>query len=283
MAEPVGDGRELFDGLPCRRLSLPGGDSVLVALHGAHVLSWISGGRERVYLSPRSAFDGQTAIRGGVPVCFPQFNQRGSLPKHGFVRNLAWRDEAPMQGDAQQVQQAFHLSDSAKTRAIWPHAFDLTLTIVLGKGLLQMHLDLHNTGDDSLQFTGALHTYLRVNDIAAAQLSGLMGQAEWDAVTDRHGHAPQRLGFDCEFDRVYDAAAQRLILHDGANCLSIEQSTSFANTVVWNPGADKCAALKDMPADGWRNMLCVEAAQVMRPVTVAAGARWQGWQRLTVV
>lgn len=282
MAEPAGDGRELFHGLPCRRLSLPGGDSVLVALHGAHVLSWLSGGRERLYLSPGSVFDGRAAIRGGVPLCFPQFNQRGSLPKHGFVRNLAWRDAAPIQSGAQQVQLTLQLSDSATTRAIWPHAFDIKLTIVLATASLQMVLDVCNTGDEPLQFTGALHTYLRVNDVSAAQLEGLAGQAEWDAVADHHGCASQPLRFEGEFDRVYEAAAQGLILRDGAGCLHIEQSASLANTVVWNPGAAKCATLSDMPPEGWRHMLCVEAAQVMQPVSVAPGGRWQGWQRLTV-
>lgn len=282
MAEPASDGRELFHGLPCRRLNLPGGDSVLVALHGAHVLSWISAGRERLYLSLRSMFDGQAAIRGGVPLCFPQFNLRGSLPKHGFVRNLAWHDETPAQVNAQQAELTLCLCDSAATRALWPCAFGMTLTVLLRPGSLQLSFVLHNTGGEPLQFTGALHTYLRVNDIAVTQLAGLAGQPEWDAVTDRHGRAPRQLCFAGEFDRVYDAAAQGLTLSDGVDHLRLEQSASFANTVVWNPGADKCATLGDMPADGWRNMLCVEAAQVMQPVTVAAGTQWQGWQRLTV-
>ena len=81
---------ETLGGLNCWRLSLPGGDSLRVAEQGGHVLSWIAGGRERLFLSPRSAFDGSSAIRGGVPVCWPQFNQRGSGPKHGFARNLSW-------------------------------------------------------------------------------------------------------------------------------------------------------------------------------------------------
>jgi hypothetical protein len=41
--------------------------------------------------------------------------------------------------------------------------------------------------------------------------------------------------------------------------------------------------LGDMPPDGFARMLCVEAAQVMTPVEVAAGQTWQGWQRLTVI
>lgn len=283
MAEPASAGRELFNGLPCRRLSLPGGDSVLVALHGAHVLSWVAGGRERLYLSPRSGFDGQAAIRGGVPLCFPQFNLRGHLPKHGFVRNQPWQDEATCQVGAQQASLRLRLADSAASRALWPHAFDMTLTVLLRPACLQLHIELHNTGAEGLPFTGALHTYLRVGDIAAAQLDGLAGQAEWDAVSDQHGRAPAGgLHFAGEFDRVYDAAAQGLVLRDGADRLRIEQSPSLAHTVVWNPGAAKCASLGDMPPDGWRHMLCVEAAQVMQPVTVAAGDRWQGWQRLTV-
>jgi hypothetical protein len=83
------------------RWSLPNGDSVFVAQQGAQVLSWHAAGAERLYLSPTSACDGVTAIRGGVPVCFPQFNQRGSLPKHGFVRNMPWRlSEASLQAPA---------------------------------------------------------------------------------------------------------------------------------------------------------------------------------------
>ena len=101
---------ETVQGQPCIRLSLANGDSALVALQGAQVLSWMASGRERLYLSPRAAFDGQTAIRGGIPVCWPQFNQRGPLPKHGFVRNLPWQVVPPYGaggvGDSNATQQA---------------------------------------------------------------------------------------------------------------------------------------------------------------------------------
>ena len=45
------------------------------------------------------------------------------------------------------------------------------------------------------------------------------------------------------------------------------------------PATTKGAALPDMEPGGERRMVCVEAAAVQQPVTVAAGARWSGTQR----
>lgn len=270
-----------FQGQPCLRLSLPQGDSALISLQGAQVLSWVSAGRERLYLSPVSRWDGQTAIRGGIPVCFPQFNRRGTLPKHGFVRNLLWVPQTP-DWSSNGICQSLVLASSEATRQWWPQAFESTITVSLLAGVLQVKLDVRNTGDTALTFTGALHTYLAVNDIAQAQLQGLGGQREWDAVADVYGHADAILRFAGEFDRVYTSSPQVLSLQDGNGQLHISQSASLAQSVVWNPGPFQCTTLPDMPADGYRHMLCVEAAQVDVPVEVLAGCTWQGWQRFSV-
>lgn len=278
--------RETGQGLPCLRLTLPGGDAVLVALHGAHVLSWVAAGRERLYLSPRSHFDGRAAIRGGVPVCFPQFNQRGplaGLPKHGFVRNLPWQADAPHLG-ADAARLTLRLAAGEATRAFMAQDFAAALTVELAPAALRLTLDVYNPGASALAFTGALHTYFAVDDIAQARLEGLDGCAEWDSVTDRHAGCAGPLAFEGEFDRVYAAAPRPLVLVDGGGQrLQIRQSASFGHTVVWSPGAERCAALPDLPPDGYRHMLCVEAAQVFEPVTLAPGAAWQGWQQLQVL
>ena len=278
--------RELFHGLPCWRLSLPGGDSALVAEHGAHVLSWVSAGRERLFLSDRSQFNGRDAIRGGVPVCWPQFNARGDLPKHGFARNLPWAAELPPALGEQAVNLTLRLCSNPATLALWPQAFEATLAVSLTPGSLCVTLSVHNMGVAPLQFTGALHTYLAVDDVSQAMLSGLQGQREWDALADQHHTATDPLAFagavDTGFDRVYSAAPTPLTLQDGEHALTLTQSPAWANTVVWTPSEQAACGIADMAPQSHRRMLCVEAAQVDQPVAVAAGTHWTGWQRLNV-
>ena len=72
------------------------------------------------------------------------------------------------------------------------------------------------------------------------------------------------------------------VLHNSGISLAI-QNQGFPDVVVWNPWVDKCAALADMPANGWRHMLCVEAAIARQPVILPAGEEWYGRQTLVAV
>ncbi|MCD2512966.1 D-hexose-6-phosphate mutarotase [Comamonas endophytica] len=271
-----------WQGLPAIALALPHGDSALVALQGAQVLSWVAGGKEQLFLSPRAAHDGSTPIRGGIPLCFPQFNQRGPLVKHGFARTLAWQadaDDASVDGDG--LRLALRLHDSEATRAVWPHAFAAELRLLLQPGALTVELAVHNTGNAPLAFTAALHSYLRVDEVTETTLQGFDGLRYWDAVEDTHPQQQGALAFGAELDRVYPRPAQAMELHAaGGARLRITQDPAWADTVVWNPGPALCARLADMPADGYRHMLCVEAAAIDAPVVLAPQGRWQAAQRL---
>ncbi|MET3459341.1 D-hexose-6-phosphate mutarotase [Variovorax atrisoli] len=270
-----------FRGQPAMRATGADGSTLTVALHGAHVLSWTTADAvERLYLSPRAVFDGQAAIRGGIPICCPQFNQRGMLPKHGFMRNLPW-ENAP--SDVPQTLR-LALRDNEATRRLWPHSFEARLDATLSPGGLRTALTLVNTDAASWSFTAALHTYLRVDDIADARLEGLQGADRWDSLTDeRHAEKAQALQFEAEFDSVYGTPGRPLQLVQPGGTVEISQSPTCTETVVWNPGAVLGAKLADMPEDGYRHMLCVEAARIDEPVLLAPGAQWLGWQQLRVL
>jgi glucose-6-phosphate 1-epimerase len=139
---------------PCQRLILPSGDTVLVALHGAQVLSWQTGdGRERMYLSPKAIMDGKAAIRGGVPVCFPQFNTRGNLPKHGFARNVAWQSAPSERANVVALTLTNDAQTQAFTDSLWPHQFAMRLELALAPQSLHISLQVHNTGSSRLPDT----------------------------------------------------------------------------------------------------------------------------------
>ena len=81
-------------GQPALKIQSPDGAQATVLLHGGHLVSWKpAGGEEQLYLSPTAVAGQGQAIRGGVPVIFPQFEQRGpdvSLPRHGLARTRTW-------------------------------------------------------------------------------------------------------------------------------------------------------------------------------------------------
>ncbi|MGE3772621.1 MAG: D-hexose-6-phosphate mutarotase [Gammaproteobacteria bacterium] len=260
-------------------LSTADGASARVCRHGAQVLGWCPRGAERdlLYLSPRSVYADGAAIRGGIPVVFPQFGGFGPLPKHGFARTRAWR----LVDRAGTDRIAFECSDDAMTRACWPHAFRARLEVALDADSLATALTVTNTGDATLSFTAALHTYLAVRNIAQACVHGLAGARYLDATQSLREDVEERdaVTFDGEFDRVYPATAHELVLEDAGERITVERE-GFADAVVWNPGAEKAAALPDLGDGDWRRFLCIEPAVFAPPVTLAAGARWRGVQRL---
>lgn len=275
-----------WQGTPALALYARDGARAVVALHGGHVLSWQpAGGRgEQLYLSPRSgSADGQ-AIRGGVPVVFPQFSDRGPLPRHGFVRNRPWRLLRHADDAGGTASVVLGLADDAATRAIWPPAFALELQLRLHGPQLEMELTCTNTGAVPWHCAAALHTYLRVDDIAQVAVAGLAGRAFHDAVEGSDTTQQDRwLRFAGEVDRVYPAVDAGVDLHargEGRAPTMHIAHTGFADFVVWNPGPKRCAALADMPADGYRHMVCIESARIAEPVRLAPAQSWSGMQRL---
>lgn len=274
------------NGLPCLTLTARDGAQVEIYADGAHVTSWRpAAGTEQLFLSDKSEFAPGRAIRGGVPIVFPQFSGEGPLPKHGFARNQLWQLESAGAGD-DQATACFSLDDNEATRAIWPSRFRATCTVTFGGRELAVTLSVTNVDVGPFRFTAALHTYLAVGDCAETTVTGLQELAYRDAALgDPPGQSPRMdkqpaLRFPGEVDRVYYGAG-KVKVHDGARTVDI-WSTGFPDVVVWNPGPQIAAQLKDLAPDGHRRYICVEAAVIGRPVRLASGEAWRGTQHLRV-
>lgn len=258
-------------------LTHPDGSTAEITPHGAHVLSWKTGDdSERLYLSNRSQFGEGAAIRGGVPVIFPQFS--GPPPmRHGFARNLVWA-----LAHQEPTTTTLELFDTEETRNRWPHAFALEMQIALGSNHLHLELRITNRGDLPFRCTNSLHSYFRVDEISKAIVHGLHGLPFWDEANKRESTEQEKeIRFHGKVDRVYHGAAPLdLSLNAGRNSLSFI-TKGFNDIVVWNPGPGTEGLLSDLDPDGYRNFVCVEAVS-FQPIEIGPGDTWVGSQTASV-
>ena len=140
----------------------------VIALHGAHVLSFQPHGQRPVlWLSEYSQFKIGKAIRGGIPICWPWFAAHPSdpsKPSHGFARTTLWAvagSEALADGS---TQLRLELHDSAETQALWPHPFRLELVVrgVVVRRLLLLEIPefTRGFGPSPYMLAGSISGYL---------------------------------------------------------------------------------------------------------------------------
>jgi glucose-6-phosphate 1-epimerase len=194
------------------------------------------------------------------------------------VRNTAWE---VLRENADEVTLAF--KDTEATRDLWPHPFRLELSVRVEESRLEMKLHVFNTGEAPFEFASALHTYLRVQDIAQTTVEGLQGLTFRDANTlVEHVERPDRIEFGKEVDRLYyDAEPRTIVLRDGQRSLTVT-ATGFPDAVVWNPGEVKSDKMADMEPGGWKRFVCIEAAAAHENIALAPGQQWAGTQVLTL-
>lgn len=269
------------------RITTPYG-SALVAQQGAQLLSYTpAGGRPLIWLSDEAVFKPGTSVRGGVPVCWPWFGVYERNPQavrdsvaapagagsHGWVRQADWQLALQTTED-ESATLAFTYTAAREHVPGWDHHAEVTLRMRFGKNI-QMNLAIRNQGDAALTTSMALHTYLAVSDSRHVTIHGLEGHQYLDTLSpqweqrEQHGHVT----LEGEVDRIYLNTTTPITLQDPGWQRDIRlQATGAKSTVVWNPGPDKAARLKDMANDAWQNMACIETGRVLDDaMTVAPG------------
>ena len=268
------------DGLPRAQVTLPTCEAT-VYLHGAHLTHWRPVEEEPVlFLSPRSAFVADKAIRGGIPICFPWFGNGLSgqqKPSHGFARLAEWTFAfAALAGE--RLHLTFTLGPSDLSRAHGYADFRAAYEIILGADrgrALTLRLTVANTSDQPLQFEEALHTYFHVGDPRTAQVEGLESATfldKTDAAKPKQAPSGPLL-FAKQTDSVFagNQAEVSIIDPQFGRTVSLTKQHS-ATTVVWNPFPEGSAGVNDLAPDSWQHFLCVEAANTgTDAITLAPG------------
>ena len=240
-----------------------------IFLQGAHVAHFQPRGQAPVlWMSDSSWFEAGKPIRGGIPICFPWFGPHPGdpqLPAHGFARTQAWAVRQAAQEPGGETRLVLGLLSNAETFTLWPHTFDLELTVVVG-AQLDVGFAVKNTSSAPFTFGEALHTYLTVSDIRKVEIRGLAGVSFIDRMRQNQrlaeGAAP--LAISAETDRVYLNTQGRCTVADLGLRRQIHCDKRGSNsTVVWNPWINKAKAMKDFGDEEWPGMLCIETANAL--------------------
>ncbi len=263
-------------GLPAVRIDVPA-CSGEVYLHGAHVTSWSPLGTEVLWVSREAIYAPGKAIRGGVPICFPWFADGPdgtATPAHGFARTSEW-GLVGATTDGRWVEVILGLTDTGRTRALWPHSFAADYRVRMGEDELALLLTVTNTGDEPFTFEEALHAYFRVPDIRSTTVEGLDGASYLDMVPG-HDRGPHVLdgpiAFTGEVDRTFQGTGATAVIRNGHRSVTIARDGSNS-AIVWNPWINKSAAMADFGDDEWTGMVCVETANAKADaVTLEPGA-----------
>lgn len=274
-----------FQGLDAWLVETPQ-STAAISVFGGQLLSFVpKGGQDVMWLSPRRA-ELPTPIRGGSPVCWPYFGRQGQgtdVPSHGFVRTLPW-----------ELKQARTLPDGRIELTLAPPVLDtlalrLQMVLVIG-ATLEQTLVTENTGSSAASITQALHNYFRVGDATRVDVEGVDGLDYLDKYENyaqpRRQQGPWNLRDPRDpgrSDRIYTQAGGRYVLRDPVMKRRITLDTQGSRALVaWNPGAEAAAKMSDV-GDGWRDYVCLEAANAGPDVvTVPAGGRHVLKQTLTV-
>ncbi|MGS2718263.1 D-hexose-6-phosphate mutarotase [Eionea flava] len=251
-----------------------------------------------LFLSDACDYQSGQALRGGIPICWPWFGlldknpssvrqsvgflsaedsgsllAKGSLPAHGFVRERDW-SVTSIRTPADNltiIELSYHVTDEP----LWPFNTLLSYRIAIGK-TLSVSLHVHNQSDKALTYSGALHSYLSINDIAHTRVSGLDGCHYYDALEsddENNWLFKQQEGdivFSQETDRVYQTTGGAIQVRDGDNRVLELTSSGSKSAVVWNPWLDKARTLSQFTTSDYTRMLCIETANAVDDVVTLA-------------
>ena len=217
--------------------------------------------RDWLFLSAHSNFAAGRAMRGGVPVIFPWFGPNKNnrdLPQHGWARTTNWQIE--------------NVAVDAVTLQLEREGWNLKMKFGFGNDL-RLRFEAENTGETTEQFECALHTYFAVDDVANVHIEGLDGITYLDKTDDyRRKTQVGEVTLSGETDRIYLDAGGPIRLQDGARTLLISGEMGWRSSVVWNPGRELGAKMKDVGAEEWMRFVCVECGAIADDaVSLAAG------------
>jgi D-hexose-6-phosphate mutarotase len=181
---------------------------------------------------------------------------------HGFARLSTWEVIKTSALNTGETELILGLKNNPTTQMIWPYEFSAEMRIIAGTKL-DVTLTYSNTGKETFVCTDALHSYFNISDTANIGISGLKGHRYYAGFAKEANNK--------QFEEVLPVKQEenRRYINHIADCIisdkGLDRKIRIAKrgskvTVVWNPWEATAKSMADIPDDGYKTFVCVEAA-----------------------
>lgn len=182
-------------------------------------------------------------------------------PSHGFARTSIWSvlETVVVANEATRIR--LGLRDTNETQTLWPHVFELEITITVGASL-EIELCVRNTGTTTFSYSGALHSYFTVSHILHITIHGLEATTYIDQLDSGQRKVQDGpIAISHEIDNVYLATDATCRIDESGLQRHIHiVKTGSQSTVVRNPWSAKAQRMRDFGEQEYTEMVCVETS-----------------------
>jgi glucose-6-phosphate 1-epimerase len=276
----------------CVALCHPSGSKCVISIYASHVMSWsLPDVGEQLFMSSKADMTHGASIRGGVPICWPQFGTfrtAKSSPgaKHGFVRtSTLWQVE-----EKSATAVSMRMTPDEEMLKKWPGKWEVLYTVSLQARSLCLKMEVINKSEEAIEFTGCLHTYFQCKASDQCSVQGLKGEKYDSPIGDFFSGAKVE---DRDSVKICDGKAQMQLLYGSAgDAIVLSEAgrprlrltkSGMSDWVIWNIGDDDVHTLKDMGEGEQRRYVCVEPGFATVPVRVAPGQTWCGVHEMSAL
>lgn len=226
--------------------------SALISLQGAQLLQWQPRGQTEsvLWLSNIEPFQQGKAIRGGIPISYPWFNNVAQ-PAHGYARLHLWK-----------------LTDYN----VGPMQVNLTFSLLNKKDEVEAKVHMLFDENCTLTFTHynlkpvqmAFHSYFNVGNIHDTEIQQLPTQCRNSLTLQIEQHPTTRKiteNVDCIYS-VAPISQSEIVDKQGRRIIRLQQYNA-SDMVLWNPWHKVTSAMTE---NAYQGMLCLETARIQQPL-----------------
>lgn len=227
-----------------------------ISLFGGHIISYHPKTEEHdvFWMGDLNKFDNISAIRGGVPICWPRFaaeKLNDHFPRHGFARISNWNVKRIDVNDNKIEVDLSLIPDEKYNLKI------LTNLFIKITDRLECSLETINSSDENFSFSEALHAYFNVGSRDETIIRGLSGYQYKSALDGKIYTLEKDLKIKSEFDAAFINHTGSIEIEDKIfNRIIHLDKIGSNNTIIWNPDKD----LAEMSPGQYKNFICVEPA-----------------------